>query len=166
MTEATGGAVERLYGEAELARFYDMRGTDRDDFAFCRRLAQDATSILDLGCGTGALAAELAADRMVVGIDPASAMLDIARARPGGDRVRWLVGDARSVRLDQRFDLIVMTGHSFQVFLDDKDQSAVFQTIAAHLQPAGRFVFDSRNPDFPGRKTRSRDETLHLDEHP
>jgi len=32
------------------------------------------------------------------------------------------------------------------VFLTEADQRAVLATIAAHLAPSGRFVFDSRNP--------------------
>ncbi len=82
----------------------------------------------------------------VVGVDPAAAMLGIARARGGGDLVRWVEADARSVRLGRVFDLIVLTGHAFQVFLTPEDRRAVAATIAAHLAPGGRFVFDSRNP--------------------
>jgi hypothetical protein len=43
-----------------------------------------------------------------------------------------------------------MTGHAFQVFLTRDDRSAaVLKTIAAHLAPNGRFVFDTRNPASP-----------------
>ncbi|WP_345444518.1 class I SAM-dependent methyltransferase [Rothia endophytica] len=48
---------------------------------------------MDLGCGTGVPTVTLAgADRKVMGIDPASAMLDVARAREGGDSVQWVQG--------------------------------------------------------------------------
>ena len=50
------------------------------------------------------------------------------------------------MRLGRRFDLILLTGHAFQVFLTREDRRAVLATIAAHLAPGGRFVFDSRNP--------------------
>jgi len=39
-----------------------------------------------------------------------------------------------------------MTGHAFQVFLTREDRGAALGTIAAHLAPGGRFVFDTRNP--------------------
>jgi SAM-dependent methyltransferase len=111
-------------------------------------MAKGAPSVLDLGCGTGQLAAALAREgaREVCGVDPAAPMLDIARARPGGDRVNWACDDARRVRLGQPFDLIVMTGHAFQVFLRRDDRLAALNTVAAHLSPGGRFVFDTRNP--------------------
>ena len=40
----------------------------------------------------------------------------------------------------------VLAGHAFQCFLTDADQRAVCKTIAPHLAPEGRFIFDSRNP--------------------
>lgn len=140
--------ADRLYHDPDLVRFYDLENRWSGDFEFCAVLAKDASSVLDLGCGTGQLAAALANDgrRTVAGVDPAPAMLDIARARAGGTSVRWIEGDARTVRLRQRFDLVVLTGHVFQVFLSSADQLAVLCTIAAHLAPEGRFILDTRNP--------------------
>lgn len=102
--------------------------------------------MLDLGCGKGELAASLSEGREVFGVDPPGVMLDVARRRPGGDGVTWVEGDARSVRLGRRFELIVLTGHAFQVFLTAADRRAVLDTIAAHLSPGGCFIFDTRNP--------------------
>lgn len=136
-----------FYEDPQFAQFYDCNfGSDRADFAFCRHLATNAASVLDLGCGTGTLLAELSTGQEAWGVDPAGAMLEIARQRPGGDRVTWIEADARTVGLDRRFDLILLTGHAFQVFLTRDDQAAVLQTIARHLSPDGRFVFDTRNP--------------------
>ena len=48
-----------------------------------------------MGCGTGLLACEFAARGYdVTGADPAAAMLATARARPGGDQVRWVQASA------------------------------------------------------------------------
>jgi SAM-dependent methyltransferase len=140
-----------LFRDPDFASFYDIENGDaaesgRGDFEFCRSLARNAGSVLDLGCGTGELAAMLAPGRRVVGADPAAAMLDVARQRPGSDKVDWVEADARSLSLDERFDLIVLTGHAFQVFLSDDDVSQILRTIATHLAPDGRFIFDSRNP--------------------
>lgn len=138
-----------LYHDPDLARFYDHDNVWGADDAYIHALAQGRPRILDLGCGTGRLALRLAADHgaTVTGLDPAPAMLNIARRKPGGDRVTWRQGDARHARLNQTFDLITLTGHAFQVFLTDQDRAAVAATIAAHLAPGGLFLFDSRNPD-------------------
>ena len=62
---------DRLYHDPALADFYDLEnGWDRSpDFVFCKALAEGAGSILDLGCGTGALA--VAFQRSFVGMSVA-----------------------------------------------------------------------------------------------
>ena len=157
---------DRLYQDAELAQFYDLQNGWAADFDFCTTMAEEAGSVLDLGCGTGELAASLAHDRHVVGIDPAAAMLDVARHRPGGDAVDWMEADARDLHLGRRFDLVLLTGHAFQVFLTERDQRAVLSTIAEHLAPDGRFLFDSRNPAAEAWRNWTPEASEHSFEHP
>ncbi|HQU67970.1 MAG TPA: methyltransferase domain-containing protein [Albidovulum sp.] len=141
-------AEDRLYDDAALARFYDLDNGWTADRDFCLTLAKGCGSVLDLGCGTGALALRIAGETgaSVVAVDPARAMLDLARAKPGAGAVRWVEADARRLHLGGRFELIVMTGHAFQVFLTDADRSACLACIARHLAPDGHFIFDMRNP--------------------
>ena len=159
---------DRLYEDPDLTQFYDIENGWAEDLDYCRNLAAGRSSVLDLGCGTGLFAATLAQEdgRSVVGVDPAGPMLDIAAARPGGQRAQWVQGDARQIRLDRRFDLIVLTGHAFQVFLDQQDQAAVLRTIAVHLTHDGRFVFDSRNPAVEAWKKWTPDRSRRRIEHP
>jgi ubiquinone/menaquinone biosynthesis C-methylase UbiE len=136
------------YTDPEFVQFYDIENGWSTDRSYCLDLAKDRTSVLDLGCGTGSLAVEIARSGVshVIGVDPAAAMLAIARHREGGNHVTWIEADARSLRLQQKFDLIVLTCHAFQCFLTEPDQSAALQTIACHLAPNGKFIFDTRNP--------------------
>lgn len=140
--------LDKLYTDPELVQFYDIENEESSDLGFLLRLADNADTILDLGCGTGKLAATLAAStgKRVFGVDPAEPMLDVARQRAGGAHVTWINGDARCIELSERFDLVILSGHAFQVFLTREDQLAVLQTIAKHLAPSGCFIFDSRNP--------------------
>ncbi|HEY9549432.1 MAG TPA: class I SAM-dependent methyltransferase [Kiloniellaceae bacterium] len=158
-------AGDRLYNDPDLVQLYDLENSWGADFYFCAGLAAEAKSVLDLGCGTGELAAGLTDGRQVVGVDPAAAMLEVAQRRPGGDKVEWIEADARGLRLGRRFDLVLLTGHAFQVFLTPEDQAAALRTIALHLSPRGRFVFDSRNPAAGAWQDwtpeRSRRELLH-----
>ena len=72
-------------------------------------------------------------------------MLAIARARP--EPVDWLEAQAQGLDLGRRFQAVAMTGHAFQTLLTVEDRVACLATIARHLDPGGRFFFDSRNPD-------------------
>jgi SAM-dependent methyltransferase len=136
------------YEHPALAALYDADcgwGEDRD---FYLNLAGTPPQcILDLGCGTGLICDAYAArGHDVTGADPAPAMLDIARAKPHGGSIEWVLEQAQNFRSDKRFDLVIMTGHAFQVLLEDSDIYALFDMVRAHLAPAGRFVFESRNP--------------------
>ncbi len=59
----SGQPANALYDDPGLAQFYDLANRWGPDFDFCRHLARDASSVLDLGCGTGELAAALAGTR-------------------------------------------------------------------------------------------------------
>ena len=106
-----------------------------------------ATSIVDLGCGTGMISRVLAADgRRVTGVDPAPAMLAVARSSPGGDRFRWIDGDATALAAAGA-DLAIMAGHVAQFFLTDDDWAAALAALHAALRPDGWLAFESRNPE-------------------
>jgi SAM-dependent methyltransferase len=139
---------DALYHDPDLAGFYDWDNPWSPDFDWFASLIEGAGSVLDLGCGTGIFTVALAArGQEAVGVDPATAMLNIARARHGGDRVRWVHADARGLDLRRRFDAVVMTGHAFQTLLTASDRAEVLSTVARHLAPGGLFFFDSRNPE-------------------
>jgi predicted RNA methylase len=79
------------YNDPDVAQFYDIENGWAEDFDFCSDLAEGRRAILDLGCGTGMLAAALArrADCLVVAVDP------------GDASVSWVLDDARTVRLNR-----------------------------------------------------------------
>lgn len=117
-----------------------------DDF-YLQRAREVGGSVLDVGCGTGMLACRVAAEGVsVVGVDPAEAMLAVARSRPGGERVTWVRSGGQSMRLPLRFDLAYMTGHAFQSVLTDHEIIDLLKNVANHLGRDGRFVFETRNP--------------------
>ena len=137
-----------IYTDPRLAACYDAANPPESFYAHYLALAGDAPkTILDMGCGTGRLAVALAErGHNVTGADPSAGMMQVARSRPGSERVRWVDSDAKSLALDTRFDVIVMTGNVFQVFLDDAEIRATLRTLRRHLAPGGRLAFETRNP--------------------
>lgn len=160
--------LDQHYTDPRLVELYDRdnpRGADTD---FYVQLAADlaAQRILDLGCGTGLLTRELAvADRQVVGVDPSSAMLAVARRQPGADRVQWVEGDSTALGTPEA-DLVVMTGNVAQVFLDDAEWAATLRAIYTALRSCGHLAFESRNPDDRAWERWNRDATFERIESP
>lgn len=136
------------YQNARIAEIYDIINPPAQDTEFYLSLAGPVPcSVLDLGCGPGTLCCALAEHgHRVTGVDPSAAMLAVARRKPFAVQVEWVESTAQSYKSDRRFDLIVMTGHAFQVLLTDTDAIAVFETMRAHLCEGGRVAFETRNP--------------------
>lgn len=137
-----------IFADPRLAKIYDALDPDRSDLEVYARVVGElgARSVLDVGCGTGTFACLLAAGGVeVVGVDPAAASLDVARSKPGADRVRWLLGDATSLPA-LLVDLVTMTGNVAQVFLSDEEWMATLQGVRAALRPGGHLVFEVRDP--------------------
>lgn len=141
------------YTHPRLAQVYEISDPPwAEEIALYLSLAGPAPrKVLDLGCGVGGMAHVFReAGHRVTGVDPAPAMLDLAQSKsqgnPGGEDITWAQGSAQDFQSDERFDLILMTGHAFQVLLRDEDIRAALQTMRAHLAPGGRISFDTRNP--------------------
>jgi trans-aconitate methyltransferase len=97
--------------------------------------------VLDLGCGTGDLAAAIAGrGATVVGLDASAEMLAAARAKY--PEVEFVRGDAADFRFDQPFDTVF--SNAALHWVADADGAA--RSIAGALRLGGRFV-----AEFGGR---------------
>jgi len=109
-------------------------------------LAQ-AHAVLEVGCGTGVVAGELArrSAARVVGLDLGPAMLTFARQQEGN--VTYVQGDAHALPFpDGAFDVVVC--HYLLLWLADPAQGV--REMARVVQPAGR-VLACAEPDYGGR---------------
>jgi len=152
---------DAIFAERRLAELYDPLDPDRSDLDVYADMAGEfgARSVLDIGCGTGTLACLLAGRGLeVTGIDPASASLEVARRKPGADRVRWVHTDAANLPPVQA-DLAVMTGNVAQVFVAEQEWAAALRAAREALRPAGRLVFESRDPARKAWLEWTRDQT-------
>jgi len=115
------GIPNTQYCDPRLIGLYDVLNAGDADYLFYERLiGSRPLAVVDVGCGTGVFAVRLARlGHRVCGIDPAEAMLSVARLRDGGDLVRWRLGVASHLPLEMQCDVAVMTGHAFQCLLMD-----------------------------------------------
>jgi ubiquinone/menaquinone biosynthesis C-methylase UbiE len=152
------------YVNSKLAEIYDLDSGWSIDRDFYLKLASpEPQKILDLGCGTGLLCDAYAArNHNVTGVDPSPAMLEIACRKPNGKRIDWVQSFAQTYRSDKNFDLIIMTGHAFQVLLEDGDITKTFETMHKHLNRGGVVAFESRNPSINWEKEWNYDMAIAL----
>lgn len=81
----------------------------------------------------------------VIGLDPAAASLDVARTKPGAQRVRWIHGDVAGLPA-LAVDLATMTGNVSNVFLTQQQWLATLGGVHSALRPGGHLVFESVDP--------------------
>jgi len=140
---------DAVFDDPRLAAIYDALDPDRSDLDPYIALVTElgAHSVLDLGCGTGVFALMLAGSGIaVIGVDPAGASLEVARAKPGAGRVTWIHGDAAAIPESVSVDAVTMTANVAQVFLTDDEWLATLAVIRGALRAGGWLVFESRDP--------------------
>jgi len=140
---------DRIFADPRLAALYDVVDDDRSDLDVYTSMVDElgASSVLDVGCGTGTFACRLARRGIdVVGLDPAVASLDVARGKVGAEKVRWIHGDACDLPA-LSVDVAVMTGNVAQVFLSDANWAQVLAAVGRSIRDAGWLVFEARDPD-------------------
>lgn len=138
------------------ARYYDIGEIDRLPYLrfYASLLRPGDQSVLELACGTGVMAAELAARiataghaPRVVGSDISEAMLAIARERH--PTLEWVLADMRSTAVPGRFDLVFCCFNSLQFMPTFDDLAQAFAAARDRVEPAGRFAFDLYQPNLP-----------------
>ncbi len=147
---------------AQYAGVYDALYKDKDYVAealFVRRQLQGLVpavnaSLLDLGCGTGLHAVELAqAGYAVTGLDRSPDMVVRAEARRDAlpadiaARLAFKVGDMCAADEHRSFDAVLSLFHVICYMTDDAMLAAALATVRRHLQPGGVFLFDFWHAD-------------------
>lgn len=138
------------------ARYYDIGEGDRRphvDF-YSSLLRAGDRSVLEIGCGTGVVAAALAECIVakggvprIVGLDVSASMLEVARARYPG--YEWLQADMRAPVAGGPFDLLVCCFNTLQFMPTEADLLQAFVAARDCVAADGRFAFDLYQPNLP-----------------
>lgn len=153
---------DNLYDDAPL---YDSictaLGSDAAEPAFYVGLlpcAQDGgkqaqAQVLELGCGSGRLALQLAGYGLqITGIDSVAPMLALARSKAPATAQsatpvpHWHLQDMRHFSLAQQFDLALLPSNNLAHLHTLTDVQACLQCVQEHLAPDGLLAIDIFNP--------------------
>lgn len=153
-----------------FSRFYDKvmdQSVYRDWLSFVEQNSHKSTlKILELACGTGKIAVDLAkAGHDVTGFDLSNEMLSLAYERMEEENVRLLLleGDMREIGEIGSFDTVTCFSDSLCYLTEEKDLLRVFQGVFNNLNEKGSFLFDvhslyQMNEIFPGYQYIYQDE--------
>lgn len=105
------------------------------------------TALLDIGCGTGGHAIEMARrGYSATGVDLSTHMLDLAsmksRDLPLESQPLWICGDARTFATNRIYDLAVMMFAVVGYLTSNEDVLAGLRNIRLHLHPDALFICD------------------------
>ncbi len=128
-----------------IARYYDLDfGSITEDLELYRNLAAGGR-VLELGAGTGRIAAALAESGSdVVAVESNRAMREAGAVRYREAGVRLVDQDMRTLNLtdESPFNLAVCALSTFCHLASRSDQLATLEALVRHLAPDGRAVFD------------------------
>jgi SAM-dependent methyltransferase len=141
-----GQSMSNIYGE--FSRYYDLLGWDifaRNAAtrleAFFKLRGEKPDTVLDLACGTGELEkCVLRRGIKFTGVDISPGMIRQARKKfPKG---KFIVGDAAEVRLNSKFDMVLLLFDSANHLNSLSHLLRTIKNARGHLKEGGFFIFD------------------------
>lgn len=136
-----GNATAETYELLHESRGKDYRGEAEEVARRVRARMPDASSLLDVACGTGAhLRAFSGLFDHVEGLELSTAMLGAARNRLPGIALHR--GDMRDFRLDRAFDVITCMFGSIGYLSTPAELADASRRFAQHLRPGGVLAID------------------------
>lgn len=122
-----------------------------------KHAANHTTSLLHMGSGAGGMDWVFKRHFTITGVDISSGM--IAKARSTHPDIEYIEGDIRSLRLNRKFDAVVIPDCiDYMVTLDDLNKA--IKTAVHHLKPSGTLLvvgktletFQNNNFAYTGEK--------------
>ncbi|MBE6588448.1 MAG: class I SAM-dependent methyltransferase [Ruminococcaceae bacterium] len=144
-------------GYSALSAGYDILNSETDYEAWAdfltevfRRFGNSIESVLDLGCGTGAMTFALHSRGYdMTGVDLSIDMLSVAREECYEREITdilWLLQDMRSFELYGTVNAAVCCLDGINHLTGKGDIAKCFATVHNYLDPDGLFVFDVNTP--------------------
>lgn len=141
MTTAPPGLstrIERMRECQQFAQFYDALmgdGSSRSAriLEVIERFGANATSLLELGCGTGSVLEGLVSIPRLVGLDASVEMLSFATTKvPSAE---FVLGDMTGINLGTTFDVVACVFDTVNHLVNFESWESLFKGVARHLEP-------------------------------
>jgi SAM-dependent methyltransferase len=100
----------------------------------------NASSLLELGCGTGSILEWLRSVPSLTGLDLSPEMLAVAREKVPDARL--IEADMKAFSLAETFDVVICVFDSLNHLLSFRDWQSMFEVVHQHLVDGGLFIFD------------------------
>ena len=133
---------------SRYAKYYDKYATVQNLSALeliARAGTEGFGKILDIGCGTGNYT-RLLRDRFpsagITGIDISKEMIALARSKMRDKRLKFIIQDAETINLNEKFDLITSNA-CFQWFENPEETLMRYKNL---LRPGGTILFSLFGP--------------------
>lgn len=136
------------------AHLYD-EGTElkiiKEDINFYLQEILESETILEIGCGTGRVAIELAKrGNQVTGLDLSKNMLNIFKEKIATkffkNNITIVESDMTSFQLNKKFDWIIFPFRSFQSLTTSKQRIDCLKCVKEHLKEKGNVIVQLFNP--------------------
>ncbi|MBN1897270.1 MAG: class I SAM-dependent methyltransferase [Spirochaetes bacterium] len=140
------------------AKKYDQESFTKGTMGECDFIEKEidfnkSLKILDIGCGTGRHAIELAKrGYQVTGVDLSESQLARAgeKAKKEGLKIDFQKHDARKLPFEKEFDLVIMLCEGgFPLMETDEMNYEILKNAAKALKKPGRLIFTTLNGLFP-----------------
>jgi SAM-dependent methyltransferase len=150
--------------EADAAYYDAIHGSFRDDTGLWLSFAgRTDRPVLEVGCGTGRIALELArAGHVVTGIDPSPSMLAVARRKAEDDAldVTFIEGATLDLAFEaEHYGLVIVPLDVFLYCADGEEQAETLRKLGRSLVFNGLLAIDlpgpaaGLDPDSNGQQT-------------
>lgn len=129
----------------KFCKHYDaVMGDPREKAAFLKSLIRkwnsQATTLLELACGTGAVLQYFVHDFDAAGLDISTGMLSVAQDRL--PETPFYKQDMATFTIPQKFDVILCVYDSLNHLVRFREWKRLFARVKHHLNRKGIFIFD------------------------
>tara|TARA_R110002167_G_scaffold54785_31_gene156123 strand:+ start:1189 stop:1944 length:756 start_codon:yes stop_codon:yes gene_type:complete len=143
MNDLYGNALARVYDKMYQV-FIDYEAEYQFYAKYCN--AFGVTSVLEIACGSGNLAAAFSKNFIdYLGLNSSEHMLQLARQKFSSGR--FLHADMRDFVLPKKYNAALITGRSTSYLLTDRDVNDTVACVYRALSGNGIFIFDCIDAD-------------------